>query len=138
MRYPSISPWLPQPGDEEPEKLRDLCLHGLCSVFAIELNARTGWPIAGLFAGYSRNDPPVHIVCVDPEGAYADAAGRYRSFDALCAEYNLSGPRRAVTPVDAESMQNRFRRDPAWRSLIAKNFDEVFENSIGTSANASL
>jgi hypothetical protein len=117
-----MMPWTSTLQDAEIDRLRNLCLRGLCGAFALELASRTQWPLAGLYAGPGA---PVHVVCVDPDDGYADASGRNRSFESLCAEFDT--PRRifAMKAIAPEEIEFRFPRDPAWRRLIAKQLREI-------------
>lgn len=61
-------------------------LRGWCSVLAIAIHKRTGWPIVGVFEPWEER-VPMHVACRAPDGSYVDARGTGQSLEELSGPY---------------------------------------------------
>lgn len=103
--------------------LRLFYANGMCSVLAVVVHERTGWPICGFYLGPDGRpgfDAPVHFACRAPDGTFSDARGTGRSLEEIVAEYGLDGRRELlVHEVSVEEVMSLFRRHQ-WNYAIAR------------------
>jgi len=92
-------------------------LRGWCSVLAMAVHRRTGWPLVGVFDPWELGYP-YHVACQAPDGTYVDARGVGLSKDELSAPFQ----RWPDCPLDvrgmtAEHVLSRFPLHPHYHDL---------------------
>lgn len=113
-------------------------MRGWCSVLAMAVHRRTGWPLVGVFDPWEEGYP-YHVGCKAPDGTYVDARGTGQSLE----EFSRVFQRWPDCPLDVREMTrdhvlSRFPLHPHYHDLAENEHLDVLLPELALEATPDL